>query len=194
MSHYFIENPDILTKERKLSLEIFGYKFQFLSNNGLFSHDKIDDASLLLLEKMPPLEEGSTFLDLGCGYGLLGIVLSKKHNLALTLTDINSLALDYASKNAKLNNVTAEAIHSDSFANIKDSFQNITLNPPIHAGKETMYKMYEEAAQHLLPGGSLYVVIQKKHGAESTGKKLNEIFRQVNLLHKKKGYFIFQCC
>ena len=194
MSHYFIENPEILTKERKLTLEALGHKFQFLSNNGLFSHDKIDSASLLLLENIPPIEEKSSLLDLGCGYGLLGIVLAKAYNLHLTQSDINSIALEYAAKNARLNNVTAKAIHSDSFTGITDSFSHITLNPPIHAGKETMYRMYNEAALHLLPGGLFYVVIQKKHGAESTQTKLEEIFPYVSTIYKKKGCFIFQCC
>jgi len=190
MNHYFTENPSLLTDERTLELEIFDMHFKFLANNGLFSCDKVDDASITLLKNIPPLE--GTLLDLGCGYGTLGIVLAKKYDVQLTVADINSIALDYATRNAKLNEVAATPIHSDSFANITGVFSNIVLNPPIHAGKETMYKMYIESAQHLTPGGALYIVIQKKHGAESTIKKLGDIFAQVNILYKKKGCFVIQ--
>ena len=190
MSHYFIENPDILTNERELDLEIFGMHFKFLTNNGLFSCDKIDDASRTMLENIPELH--GKLLDLGCGYGVLGVTLAKKYNIDVTISDINSLALDYAKKNAKLNNVNIKAIHSDCFENISGTFDNIVLNPPIHAGKDIMYKMYSQAAQHLTPNGSLYVVILKKHGAESTHKKLNEIYN-TKIIYKKKGLFVF-CC
>jgi len=190
MNHYFVENPSLLTNERKLELEIFDTKFKFMANNGLFSCDKIDDASITLLKNTPPLK--GTLLDLGCGYGTLGIVLAKKYSLDLTMADINSIALDYATRNAKLNQVSAISIHSDGFTNISDIFDNIVLNPPIHAGKETMYRMYEKSVLHLVSGGSLFIVIQKKHGAESTIKKFNELFTQVNVLHKKKGCYVLQ--
>jgi len=189
MSHYFIENPALLTRERELKLEIFGRKFRFLTNNGLFSCDKIDDASLTLLKNMPPIE--GALLDLGCGYGVLGIVLAKVYGLGLTQSDINRVALSYAKRNAKLNNVETQAIHSDSFEKIAGRFDNIVLNPPIHAGKATLHRMYEESASHLKnPGGSLFIVIQKKHGAESTVKKLKEIFLNCDILYKKKGCFV----
>jgi len=190
MNHYFIENPALLTQERQLTFDIFGMEFKFLTNNGLFSCNKIDDASKILLEQMPAIE--GDLLDLGCGYGVLGIVLCKKNNIRLTMSDVNSLALDYAIKNAKLNQVTATAIHSDGFTNITKLYNHITLNPPIHAGKEVMYRMYKEATEHLHIGGSLYVVIQKKHGAESTQKKLLELFKDCHTLYKKKGTFVFQ--
>jgi 16S rRNA (guanine1207-N2)-methyltransferase len=140
---------------------------------------------------MPQID--GSLLDLGCGYGFIGIALAKKNEIALTQSDINSIALDYAKKNAKLNNVSATQIHSDCFEKISGTFENITLNPPIHAGKQIMERMYEEAFEFLNKNGSLFVVIQKKHGAESSQKKLHEIFGNCKILHKKRGCFVF-CC
>lgn len=191
MSQYFIENPSLLTNERILELEIFGRRYEFLANNGLFSCDKVDDASITLMHNIPPLY--GSLLDLGCGYGPIGIVLAKTYGVELTMSDINSIALGYATKNAKRNNIHTTAIHSDAFANITGMFDTIVLNPPIHAGKDIMYKMYHEAAQHLTHGGEFYIVIQKKHGAESTIKKLNDIFAQVKVVYKKKGCYVV-CC
>jgi len=190
VNHYFIENPALLTNERELTLNISGITLKFLSNNGLFSCDKIDDASIAMLENLPPLS--GTLLDLGCGYGTLGITLAKKYGVTLTMSDINAIALEYATKNARLNGVAATTIHSNCFENISSKFDSIVLNPPIHAGKDIMFRMYEEAAQHLASGGALYVVIYKKHGAESTMKKFEEIFGNTDVIYKKKGLFVVQ--
>ncbi|MCL2204492.1 MAG: methyltransferase [Defluviitaleaceae bacterium] len=198
MRHYFIANPDLPTDERVLPVRIFGREFHFVTTSGLFSYEKPDAASLLLLEVIqstqPPLS--GALLDLGCGYGLLGIVLAKAHareDARLTLSDTNAIACAYAERNAKKNNVSAKIIHSDGFAAMETRFHAIVHNPPIHAGKDTLYRLYEEAATNLHPGGALYLVIQKKHGAESTLAFLNPLFHQVKILYKRKGYFVLRC-
>lgn len=191
MNHYFTENRDLLTNERVLALEIFDIHFRFYSNNGLFSCDRVDDASITLLQSIPPLASSSTLLDLGCGYGTLGIVLAKVYGVTLTMADVNGIAVEYATKNAVHNGIqNFTALQSDCYTNISSKFDNIVLNPPIHAGKDIMYKMYEEAVLHLNPGGALHIVIQKKHGAESTIKNLGNIFAQVDILYRKKGCFV----
>ena len=162
-----------------------------MANNGLFSCDKVDAASILLLKHIPPIK--GRLLDLGCGYGTLGIVLAKTNAVSLTMSDVNRIALDYAAKNAALNQVEAEVVHSDGFENLNGDYDNIVLNPPIHAGKEVMYRLYVGAAAYLVPGGALYIVIHKKHGAESTLKMLKEIFHDCRVLYKKKGLYVFQC-
>jgi 16S rRNA (guanine1207-N2)-methyltransferase len=191
MNQYFIENPNLPANERELSLEIFSHTLHFTTNSGLFSCEKIDDASLTLVKKMPPLH--GEVLDLGCGYGFIGIALAKANNISLTQSDINGIALNYARRNAQKNAISSTFIHSDGFEKITQLFDTITLNPPIHAGKETMYRLYSDAASHLHPGGSFYIVIQKKHGAESSLKKLNELFAHCEIMYKKKGLFVIKC-
>jgi len=190
-NQYFNENPAALTQERILRLNIFGMDFRFLANNGLFSCDKVDAASILLLENIPPLT--GRVLDLGCGYGTIGIVLAKKNSVNLTMSDINRIALQYAEKNAALNRVEAECIHSDGFENLSGQYDNIVLNPPIHAGKEVMYRLYAGAVAHLAPGGALYIVIHKKHGAESSLEALRELFSECQIIYKKKGLYVLKC-
>ncbi|MCL2405995.1 MAG: methyltransferase [Defluviitaleaceae bacterium] len=190
-NQYFNENPAALTHERTLKLNIFDIDFSFLANNGLFSCDKVDAASITLLENILPLT--GHLLDLGCGYGTIGIVLARINDVILTMSDINRIALQYAAKNAVANGVEAACIHSDGFDNLEGMYDNVVLNPPIHAGKEVMYKLYSGAGAHLVPGGALYIVIHKKHGAESSLEVLKGIYAECTTLYKKKGLYVFRC-
>lgn len=190
-SHYFIEDDTLVP-----NIETFVYyfkdsKFTFTSNSGMFSPGHTDYASGLLMQMLPQLS--GSLLDLGCGWGVIGIVLGKYYNLDVTMADINGRALECAKNNCKQNNFEAEIIKSDCFENIDKSFDTITLNPPIHAGKNVIFDMYDGAYAHLNTGGKFYIVIQKKHGAQSSIQKLNDLFSNCEILYKKKGYFIL-CC
>ena len=195
--HYFIENPDLPKDEREPAVNLFGHDFRFMTAAGLFSFEKIDDASRLLLEVIRATQApfSGTLLDLGCGYGFLGITAAKTHSkdLRLTMSDVNRIACEYAATNAKRNGVLAEVIHSDGFAAIGGCFDHILLNPPIHAGKDTINRLYVESAAHLTHEGALYIVIQKKHGAQTAIDFLNRIFSDIQILHRRKGYFILRC-
>ena len=190
MNHYFTENYSVLTHDRTLELNIWDFDLKFLSNKGLFACDKIDKASIIMLENLPSLS--GSVLDMGCGYGTLGIALAKKYGVTLTMADINSIALKYAEQNAALNGIKATFVKSDCFKNITGTFDTIVLNPPIHAGKDIMFNMYENAINHLNYGGALYVVIYKKHGAESSMKKIQEVFGNLQILYKKNGLFVLE--
>ena len=190
MNQYFIENKNVLTNERKISAEILGQTFIFLTNNGLFSPDRFDYASRLLVENIPPLS--GSLLDLGCGYGAIGITLASLYNINLTMLDINNTALEYAKKNIVLNGVQAEIILSDGFENVCNIFDTIVLNPPIHAGKSVMYNLYEQSKSYLAPNGRFYIVIQKKHGAKTSIERLNMIYDICDIIYKKNGFFVLE--
>lgn len=191
MSHYFIEDESLKSEIKQFSYDFQGKEFKFISDNGLFSKEHVDYASSLLLNNMGKIS--GTLLDLGCGYGTIGIVLAGTYGVDVTFVDVNPKALKFTTKNCEINNVEAKCIQSDCFKNITGTYDNIVLNPPIHAGKDVIYEMYEKTYEYLSKGGSFFIVIQKKHGAESSEKKLAEIFGECNTIYKKKGFYIFQC-
>ena len=191
INHYFINDPDLKNKEINITYFFKGKQYTFISNSGVFSSLSIDVATDLLIKTIPPLD--GSLLDMGCGYGCIGIVLAKEYSLELTQVDINQRVIDLTKINCEVNDVKSNVLLSDSFNNVTGCFDTITINPPIHAGKSVIYDMYEGSLQHLNNNGKLYVVIQKKHGAESTVKKLNQVFGHCEILYKKKGYYIL-CC
>ena len=189
MSHYFINDETLADDFRGFRYYFAGHCLALTSNSGVFSPGHVDPESDLLIRTVPPLR--GSLLDLGCGYGVIGIALCKAYGLSLTLADVNPRALRCAEINCRDNGVKAEILSSDCFENIPGAFDAITLNPPIHAGKEIMYRMFEEAIEHLSPGGALYVVMLEKHGAKSAAQKLVELAGQCDILYKKKGEYVF---
>lgn len=110
------------------------------------------------------------------------------------MLDINERALNLAKKNCKKNNVlNVNIIESDGMENVEDEFDVIVTNPPIRAGKDVIYKMYQDAKEHLVLNGKLYLVINKKHGAPSTKEFLTQLFGNCEILDKKNGFNVMKC-
>jgi 16S rRNA (guanine1207-N2)-methyltransferase len=191
MSHYFIEDSSLSGDERNFSLSFCGAEFEFVSNAGMFSNGEADPNSLLLLRSISP-ENGVKMLDLGCGWGLIGTVAAKLYGVSPTFADINGIALSMSEKNARNNGVSGTFIKSDGFAEINNKFDLITLNPPIHAGKKTVLRLFSESALHLTENGQFVIVINEKHGAKTYKKRLEELFYNVDE-EKYKNTFIFKC-
>jgi 16S rRNA (guanine1207-N2)-methyltransferase len=191
MSHYFIDDPEIKSRPVEISYFFAGRNYVFHSDAGVFSAQRIDPATERMLTQMPPLH--GSLLDMGCGYGCLGIILAKTYSLELTQADINQRAIRLAQKNSKQNNVKSDIILSDCFDKVAGYFDTIVINPPIRAGKEVVYRMYEGSRLHLKENGRLFVIIQKKHGAESTIAKLRQVFGNCETAYKKKGYYLLSC-
>ena len=189
-SQYFSKNNDQLPSNEKIIYgKINEISFKFKTDNGVFSKDFLDFASKLLLEKMDfdGLLDGA-ILDVGCGYGPIGIYASYITKKDVVMLDINPRALSLSKENLMLNNVSATVIESDCLDMVLDrKFACVITNPPIHAGKEIVYKIFTQSYDVLIDGGSLWIVIQEKHGAPSAIKKLKTIFPTVEIFYKKKG-------
>ncbi|MGT2926269.1 class I SAM-dependent methyltransferase [Streptococcus cuniculipharyngis] len=188
---YYTENPTSLRDVQCIKVNLLGQQFQFLTDSGVFSKKMVDYGSQVLLSSLH-FAEGESLLDLGCGYGPLGISLAKVQGLNVTMVDVNLRALDLARQNASLNKVTATIFQSDIYQAVEGAFDHIISNPPIRAGKTVVHTILADSWNYLKFGGDLTIVIQKKQGAPSAKKKMEEIFGNCETLKKDKGYYIFR--
>ncbi|KIL52331.1 methyltransferase [Jeotgalibacillus soli] len=168
---------------------------RFKTDQGVFSKREVDFGSRVLIEAFSEPEVEGPILDVGCGYGPIGLSIAKSFkNREVHLIDVNNRALDLARENAIQNEVSSVKVYeSDCLDQVKPvNFAAILTNPPIRAGKEVVHRILEQSVAHLAPGGELWVVIQKKQGAPSAKAKLEELVRDVEIVEKKKGYFILK--
>lgn len=193
MGQYFTNDNSIPSKLVKTRAVVLNNSFIFYTDNGVFSKDGLDFGSRLLLENIPLTEIGESLLDVGCGYGVFGIVLNKILGVKVTMCDVNRRALHLAEKNIKENKCRdCSVIESNCYQNINSKYSTIITNPPIRAGKKVVYEILEGAKDYLLPGGRLFFVVRKEQGAKSIISDMQKIYN-VEVLERKKGFFIIKC-
>ena len=188
---YFAENPDAEHDIHELNVQLLGQNMTFLTDAGVFSKKMIDYGSQTLL-KCLDFHKQESVLDVGCGYGTLGLTLVKAKEVKATLVDINQRALDLARQNAERNQVLATIFQSNLYQNVEGRFHHIISNPPIRAGKQVVHEVITGSYTHLLDGGDLTIVIQKKQGAPSAKAMMEEVFGNCEILKKDKGYYILR--
>ncbi|ETT79043.1 methyltransferase small [Paenibacillus sp. FSL R7-277] len=192
--HYYSQQPEARHDRRSIDTELRGKRLRFTSDAGVFSKGDIDHGSRVLIEAME-IPEDAKVLDVGCGYGPIGIsaahLASKGH---VTMIDINSRAVELARENAQHNGIrNVTVMESDVLSAVEgQTFDVILTNPPIRAGKAVVHAIFEQAYDHLNEGGCLWVVIQKKQGAPSAVAKLESMFAVVEEVGKDKGYRILK--
>ena len=193
MGQYFTNDNSIPSKLVQTRADVLNNSFIFYTDNGVFSKDGLDFGSRLLLENIPLTEIGESLLDVGCGYGVFGIVLNKILGVKVTMCDVNRRALHLAEKNIKENKCSdCSVIESNCYQNINSKYSTIITNPPIRAGKKVVYEILEGAKDYLLPGGRLFFVVRKEQGAKSIISDMQKIYN-VEVLERKKGFFIIKC-
>ncbi len=193
--HYYSKQPHSPLKTNRIQCTLREQPFTFTTASGVFSKHGVDYGSRLLIESFQEPEVDGPILDLGCGYGPIGISLAKSFpNRDILMVDINERAIALAEENIDRNNVdNARVLISEGFAKIEEgNFSAIVTNPPIRAGKKVVYPMIEESATRLQAGGELWAVIQKKQGAPSFQRLLTTLFPLVTVEKKSKGYFVFR--
>lgn len=190
MNQYFTNNTEIKSERRIIKYQYKTSSFSFVSDNGIFSKDKIDYGSRLLVETYLENKKNITnFLDVGCGYGFLSIIIAKILNIEGRGIDVNKRALKLAEENAKLNKVNILFKESNVYENIKGEYDLIITNPPIRAGKKIVLEILNEASRFLNDSGELWFVIRKDQGAKSIIKNINT-FKKIEIKAKNKGFFV----
>lgn len=193
--HYYSNKPEVKSEPKSWNFTLKGRTFRFTSDRGVFSRDEVDFGSRHLIETFTEPSVEGEILDVGCGYGPIGIALAATYSeRKVVMIDVNERAVDLARMNAKHNSIdNVEVIQSDLFENVDGmAFAAILTNPPIRAGKKVVHHIFEQAYEHLIPGGELWVVIQKKQGAPSAMEKMKELSFEVNVEAKEKGYYIIK--
>lgn len=197
MEHYYTNNPTSKSEEKEIEYYIADKKIKFIVDNGVFSKNHVDIATNFMLNVLLDEDIKGKVLDVGCGYGTIGITLATFFkDLEITMIDINERALNLSKKNVALNKLeNISIIESDGLSAIKEDekFDIVVTNPPIRAGKQVIYKMYQDSYEHLKDGGVLYLVINKKHGAPSTKEYLESLFGNCEVLDKKAGFNVIKC-
>ncbi|AKI96759.1 class I SAM-dependent methyltransferase [Kosmotoga pacifica] len=191
--HYYTRKPTsrIEVKEVKLRLKN-GNSYRFLSPNGVFSYGKIDKASLLLIENAI-IGEKDRVLDLGCGYGVIGITIKKENpDITLFMSDINERAVKYAKMNARDNNILAEIRQGNLYDPWSENeFDTILCNPPMAAGKKIWQSIIHKAPLFLATGGKLEIVAFHNKGGARLEKMMKEVFGNVRTMIKSGGIRVY---
>lgn len=192
-NQYFENNTNLTSDIKQITYFYKGVELKFYADNGVFSKSGIDFGSNLLL-KTVNLNGAKKVLDVGCGYGTIGITLAKTYpDASVTMVDVNNRAIGLCKMAIKENSLeNAEVFESYIYENINDKYDLIISNPPIRAGKSVVHGIIVGACEHLNDGGSMWCVIQKKQGAESAKKALKEVFKTVEVVEKDKGYEIIK--
>ena len=191
--HYYVEKPSSPLKVRKVKLVLKnGHKYFFKSPSGVYAFGFVDRATRVLLDYMKV--HGKTLLDLGCGYGVIGIVVKKEYpDVEVFMSDINERAVEFAKVNVKDNNVEIEVRQGDLYEPWKDMrFDQIVSNPPIVAGKRVWMKLVEETLDHLNPEGSLQLVAFHNKGGSYIKKAMRERFGNVEDICKTGGIRVYR--
>jgi len=193
-NHYYSKQPEVASSRQQHQWRLRDYSLSFVTDAGVFSKAGIDYGSQVLINAME-FAQDATVLDVGCGYGPIGITAAKLAPQGhVTMIDVNERAVELSKLNAKQNNVhNVTVLQSDLYEAVKEQrFDCIISNPPIRAGKAVVHQVFEEGYHLLNHGGAMWIVIQKKQGAPSALAKLESLFGEVVEVTKDKGYRIFK--
>lgn len=193
MEHYYSNKTNTKSEQKEFTFNFLNNEFKFMTDNAVFSKEYIDYGSFVMLNNFKPNDINLPILDMGSGYGPIGIVVSKIYEREVYMAEINERAYNLSLENIKKNNVNVKAFNSNLYEKIDDIiFSSIITNPPIRAGKKIVFDIYDGAYNHLALNGELWVVIQKKQGAPSSKAHIEELFGNCEIVKKDRGYYILK--
>jgi len=195
-THYFTDNRHLSENRKEISFRFWCFTLRFTTDNGVFSKNGVDFGTRVLLDTLyeKQRELGDALLDVGCGYGVIGICLKKAFDdKQVTMIDINPRAVELAKLNAENNKTEIQTLISDVYQEIYgNTYSDIITNPPIRAGKKVIYEIFEKAYDHLRPNGHLWVVIRKAQGAKSAQTFIQSVYGNCEVIKKAKGYYVLK--
>lgn len=193
MSQYFDNDKNIKSERKIIKFNFDNNVFSIYSDNGVFSKDRFDYGTRVLLNSIDIDKLSGNVLDLGCGLGVVGIILGTfNKGINIDMVDINERAIDLAKNNLVLNNVKANVFVSDIYSNIDNKYDFIITNPPIRAGKNVIRGFLLGSYDYLKDDGILYFVMRKDHGVKSMIKELSVKFN-TSIVNKDKGFYVVLC-
>lgn len=192
MAHYFTNNENLKSEIKKVDTVIHSINYYFYTDNGVFSKGELDFGTELLLKTFEynyPQEK--TLLDIGCGCGPIGIYTSKL-GFTVDMSDVNKRAIHLSKMSLKEQGLMANVFESDAYQNINNKYDYIVSNPPIRVGKEKLYEIIMGAKDYLKKTGELWIVVRKQQGAESLTRDMKKVYKSVEVITKKKGFYIIK--
>ena len=191
MTHYYSEKQTSAKRLKKITIRVEDMQYELYSASGVFSKDKLDRGSRLLIENAR-IQEGWSVLDMGCGIGVVGISVKMLHpSTEVVMVDVNERAVEISQKNVHLHKLDIETKKSDIYSTVNRKFDTILVNPPQTAGKDVCFAIIEGAKERLKPGGCLQLVARHKKGGRSLEEKMQEVFGKVEYAAKGGGYRIY---
>ena len=190
MGHYFT-NENLESNIKKYTLKIQNQDFNFNTDNGVFSKGELDYGTYLLIKNILNKNISGDVLDLGCGYGPIGIIVGKLLDTNVTMIDVNKRAIHLTKMNIKENKTeNVECLVSEGYEKIANQkYDYIVSNPPIRVGKKILYDLLINARSHLKENGELIIVVRKEQGANSLIRDMS-VYYSVKVIDKDKGFFI----
>lgn len=190
MSQYFDNDKSIKSEKRNIKFYFKNREYNLFSDNGVFSKDKFDYGTRVLLESVDIEKLSGNVLDLGCGIGVVGIILkSINKDINIDMVDVNERAVELSKENIKLYGLNNNVFVSDVYNNINKKYDYIITNPPIRAGKDVIRRFLLGSYDYLNDSGTLYFVMRKDHGVKSMIKELENNF-SIKIVNKDKGFYI----
>lgn len=188
--HYFTSRPRAASRPGEIEAELRGIPFTLTTDAAVFSGGRVDKGTRLLIDALPLPATGDA-LDLGCGYGPIGLAIAAvSPDVTVSLVDINERATALAASNARRHGLANVRVYTgNGFEPVEgERFALIASNPPIRAGKRVIYPWVERAYEHLLSDGQLFVVVRTRQGAKSLARKIEEVFGRCDEMSKGSGY------
>lgn len=189
MSHYFINDYSIKSNLVKNIIKVNDVEYALYTDNGVFSKNGLDFGTRLLIETLPLNMMRGNVLDVGCGYGSIGLIIKHETDCEVDMVDINLRALHLTKMNATENKLNVNIYESDAYGRVRGLYDYIVTNPPIRAGKKKVYEILFGAKDFLKENGELWFVMRKDQGVKSTLSEMEKDYN-VSIKNKNKGFFV----